>query len=316
MRFKVSAKKACEDVVLEKDILIEEPTEIVDIYLEGKDTKIGSVISKPVDYWYEVELNPNTDPQTIIGYDDENGAKIFKLFPESGDFTADDPSEADLPFVDDELSETSEHPIQNRVVTAALLMLEKCLNKLEADVSENEVGIDGASKHWTIGGEDTGILARATHVHFKWAARMPTSNADMLDYPADYIGVYWGDSENPPSDYTVYQWIKYVGESPSVTELEAYTAQLVSAHNESKNPHPGKFAPAEHGHEGVYAPKVHGHAASEVTAGTLGGAVKANMAATADISVSQVRDIMFGTEEITAGSASTEPEGSLHFVIE
>ena len=79
----------------------------------------------------------------------------------------------------------------------------------------------------------------------------------------------------------------------------------IKTHNESDNPHPGKFAP-----------KTHGHAASEVTAGTLGGAVKANMAATADISVSQVRDIMFGTGEITAGSASTEPEGSLHFVIE
>jgi hypothetical protein len=31
-----------------------------------------------------VEVNPEIQPTTIIGYD-EDGAKIFKLFPEGGD---------------------------------------------------------------------------------------------------------------------------------------------------------------------------------------------------------------------------------------
>ena len=83
VRFKVFTKKDCEDVVLAKDTKVLESTEAVEISLEGTDTKIGDVISKPVDYWYEVELNPETKPQTIIGYD-ENGAKIFKLYPEGG----------------------------------------------------------------------------------------------------------------------------------------------------------------------------------------------------------------------------------------
>lgn len=81
VRLSVFAKKDCSDVVLQKDAFVNEETETVGIFLESEDTKFGGVINKPTDYWYEVELNPDTYPQTIIGYD-ENGAKIFKLYPE------------------------------------------------------------------------------------------------------------------------------------------------------------------------------------------------------------------------------------------
>jgi protein involved in polysaccharide export with SLBB domain len=81
VRFTVFGKKDCSNVVLQKDIAVAEETEAVEIVLTGEDTKIGETISKPVDYWYEVELNPDTYPQTIIGYD-KNGAKVFKLYPE------------------------------------------------------------------------------------------------------------------------------------------------------------------------------------------------------------------------------------------
>lgn len=83
IRLKVFARKDCTDVVLQKDITVTEATSAVEIALTSEDTTIGEVISKPNDYWYEVELNPETKPQTIIGYDDD-GAKIFKLFPEGG----------------------------------------------------------------------------------------------------------------------------------------------------------------------------------------------------------------------------------------
>lgn len=81
VRFSVFSKKDCADVVLQKDFTTTEETEVVEVYLTGEDTKIGDTISKPVDYWYEVELNPDTYPQTIIGYD-QNGAKVFRLYPE------------------------------------------------------------------------------------------------------------------------------------------------------------------------------------------------------------------------------------------
>lgn len=84
IRFKVFGKRDCSDVVLTKDVKVPVTDTVVVIDLDGTDTKIGDVISKPTDYWYEVELNPDTYPQTIIGYDD-NGAKLFRLFPEGAE---------------------------------------------------------------------------------------------------------------------------------------------------------------------------------------------------------------------------------------
>lgn len=89
VRFSVCEKKKCENVVLQKDFPIALDTETVIIDLTSQDTKIGETISKPRDYWYEVELNPLTFPQTIIAYDEE-GTRIFKLFPECRDLTEDE----------------------------------------------------------------------------------------------------------------------------------------------------------------------------------------------------------------------------------
>jgi hypothetical protein len=83
VRFTVCGKKDYSNVVLQKDFAVTEETEEAEIQLESENTKFGEVISKPTDYWYEVELNPDTKPQTIIGHDD-NGAKVFKLYPEGG----------------------------------------------------------------------------------------------------------------------------------------------------------------------------------------------------------------------------------------
>ena len=84
VRMKVFEKKGCDCVMLQKDFIVESETEEVTIQLTGSDTKFGELIHKPHDYWYEVELNPLTNPQTIIGYD-EDGAKVFRLFPEGAD---------------------------------------------------------------------------------------------------------------------------------------------------------------------------------------------------------------------------------------
>ncbi len=85
VRFKVFKSKDCSCVELQKDTIVSEETTEVRINLTKEDTKIGELISKPVIYWYEVELNPETNPQTIIGYDDIEGAKLFMLYPEGGD---------------------------------------------------------------------------------------------------------------------------------------------------------------------------------------------------------------------------------------
>lgn len=122
VRMKVFEKKDCQCVVMQKDVIIEETTDKVDILLTGQETRICEVISKPKDFWYEVELNPETNPQTIIGYD-EDGPKVFKMFPEGKEF--EDIGEEDIPFIDSELSTTSRNPVENRVITAEIEALKK-----------------------------------------------------------------------------------------------------------------------------------------------------------------------------------------------
>lgn len=81
IRFKVFEKNRCDSVLIQIDVVVESETLNVDIPLTSNDTKIGDLIHKPKDYWYEIELNPDTTPQTIVGYD-VDGPKIFRLFPE------------------------------------------------------------------------------------------------------------------------------------------------------------------------------------------------------------------------------------------
>lgn len=85
VRFRLMERKQCNLVVLLKDVIVNEEVDVVSINLEREDTKLGEIIHKPKDYWYEVELNPDTIPQTIVGYDSD-GPKIFRLFPEGDDY--------------------------------------------------------------------------------------------------------------------------------------------------------------------------------------------------------------------------------------
>jgi hypothetical protein len=86
VRFKVFEKKNCDNVVLKHDVRVSYDTQEVEIALSGEETKIGDEINKPTDYWYEVEVNPEIQPNTIIGYD-EDGSKIFRVFPEGGELS-------------------------------------------------------------------------------------------------------------------------------------------------------------------------------------------------------------------------------------
>lgn len=72
-----------EPVIL-KEVAPENNATSVDIELLQEDTTINGIINKPVTYWYEIQLNPDTAPQTIIGYD-KYGAKEFILYPEGGE---------------------------------------------------------------------------------------------------------------------------------------------------------------------------------------------------------------------------------------
>jgi hypothetical protein len=90
VRFSVCEKKNCANVLLQKDFVVAKETTEVEIILKGDDTKLGGIISKPTDFWYEVALNPEDDPHTIIGYDTE-GARVFRLYPEAGGLKVGEP---------------------------------------------------------------------------------------------------------------------------------------------------------------------------------------------------------------------------------
>lgn len=139
VRMAIYGKKEAETCVMQKDFPVEAVTERVFIYLDEQDTKIGEIISKHKDYWYEVVLNPDTMPQTLVGYD-EDGAKIFRLFPESeelGEEIKPDIDPEDIPVVDSELNMTSHRPIENQAVARAVAtILDVCerTNKAVADL--------------------------------------------------------------------------------------------------------------------------------------------------------------------------------------
>lgn len=137
VRIKVFAKKDAESVVLQKDFPVTTNCEAVEIFLTEQDTKIGEVISKPKDYWYEIELNPLSDPQTIVGYD-EDGAKVFRLFPEGRDLTELEPDvkPEDIPIIDNELDLTSKRPVENRAVARAISSVKADFEDTKEDVEE------------------------------------------------------------------------------------------------------------------------------------------------------------------------------------
>jgi hypothetical protein len=82
IRLTVCEKKNYSSVMLQKDVKVTEETEHVALHLDTDDTKFRDVINKATEYWYTIELNPDTHCQTIIGHN-QDGARIFMLYPEA-----------------------------------------------------------------------------------------------------------------------------------------------------------------------------------------------------------------------------------------
>lgn len=175
LRLKVYEKKNCSKVVLQKDYPVVKDAETVTLALTEADTKIGDTISKPVDYWYEIELNPFTEPQTIVGYD-EDGAKILRLYPEGLDAEVIPPTEEELGTVDKELSLTSEKPIQNQAVTRAIVQLESTVEK------NNTTTVEELAK----AKEDVALLNARVNNLAKLNEGSTTGDAELIDARVGY----------------------------------------------------------------------------------------------------------------------------------
>lgn len=82
IKFSIYRKKEMDKPpVLQKEFIPTVGSTSVDIDIPGSEMKIGELTNKPIEYWYEIELN---DEETIIGYD-EDGAKKLILYPEGAD---------------------------------------------------------------------------------------------------------------------------------------------------------------------------------------------------------------------------------------
>ena len=79
VEFKIYGKSGLDKPPLKtKQVIVTNDCSSLDIELTKEDTDIGIPENKVVDYWYELELNGD---QTVIGYDDNKGPKILKLYP-------------------------------------------------------------------------------------------------------------------------------------------------------------------------------------------------------------------------------------------
>ena len=84
IKFKIFKANDCSNIVLEKSVTVTEDTQSVDINFTSEETLIENSANVPVNYWYEVELNPDGKCQTIIGYRKDFGPRLFTLLPSGG----------------------------------------------------------------------------------------------------------------------------------------------------------------------------------------------------------------------------------------
>lgn len=79
LKFSIVEKNNYENVIFQKEFAVTQNSNEISITLTSDDTRIGKIINKKCEYWYEIEYNGN---QTIVGHD-EAGAKKFILYPEA-----------------------------------------------------------------------------------------------------------------------------------------------------------------------------------------------------------------------------------------
>ena len=160
LRMRIFEKKNCEKVMTVKDFPVAEDTQTVECFLGEEETKIGPVISKPTTYWYEIELNPDTYPQTIVGYD-EDGPKPFLLYPEGKEIT------------EGELDDRIKGDVQQIIETTVLANLPEIKNDM-----------------WYIGGESTGKPSRGRIGEpgvYVGSGVMPEGYTVQFDPEGDYV---------------------------------------------------------------------------------------------------------------------------------
>lgn len=59
--------------------------------------------------------------------------------------------------------------------------------------------------------ETAKAVGSINYLHIKWSNAQPVSDTDLLDTPADWLGVYCGGEKTAPTAYGAYSWYKVKG---------------------------------------------------------------------------------------------------------
>lgn len=90
IRFQIFDSKDVNQIYLKKDFEVTEEGTEKTIIITAEEMKIGEIKNRAAEYWYEIELNPDTDKtMTIVGYElnekNKPNPAVITILPEAGD---------------------------------------------------------------------------------------------------------------------------------------------------------------------------------------------------------------------------------------
>lgn len=72
---------------------------------------------------------------------------------------------------------------------------------------------DGTFDEFTVENGEKGDKGDNTYTHIKFAAQKPTAESNSMgDIPDNWVGFYWGSSEEAPEDWQQYKWFEIKGQ--------------------------------------------------------------------------------------------------------